>query len=587
MKVRLEKGVEEPIFYPFLQDELPAQVFLGRWTMYQALYRKWRPKTFDDLVGQDAISTTLKHQVAGGKLSHAYLFCGTRGTGKTSSAKILAKAVNCISPQEGNPCCECDICRGIEEESLLDVTEIDAASNSGVDNIRELREEAHFTPVAGKYRVYIIDETHMLSVGAFNALLKILEEPPEHVIFILATTELHKVPATILSRCQRFDFSRIDSATIAARLSYIAKEENIHLMEDAALLVAKLADGSMRDALSLLDLVIAQGGEITKEVVTQRIGLVGREHLFALAQAVAYGNGGEVLEVAQSLWERSVDYLRLCEQLIGFYRDVMVAGAVQEPGELISCLPDELEGFRTLARQMGMEGVMGCLTVLQDTLARMGRGAQRRTELEAALVRMADPHLRTGTAGLLVRIEKLERQGGSQPVQSAVPAPAAAVIPAELLKRINALEQQVSQGPAGVSAPAAQKVAQPQAPMDPPPEKIEKIPTEPFLEWSQVLDVLNQKNRALFGTLVDSSAYVGGDLLLVDAGADSMFAKMVRGDSYAKESLRAAVEQVTGKKYRLGPYNPQRYEVKAKIPDKLDELLKKASELGVDVQVKE
>ena len=197
--------------------------------MYQALYRKWRPKTFDDLVGQDAVSATLKHQVAKGKLSHAYLFCGTRGTGKTSSAKILAKAVNCLSPQDGNPCCQCDICRGIEEESLLDVTEIDAASNSGVDNIRDLREEAHFTPVAGKYRVYIIDETHMLSVGAFNALLKILEEPPQHVIFILATTELHKVPATILSRCQRFDFSRIDSATIAARLSYIAGEENIHL----------------------------------------------------------------------------------------------------------------------------------------------------------------------------------------------------------------------------------------------------------------------------------------------------------------------------------------------------------------------
>ncbi|MGI6404379.1 MAG: DNA polymerase III subunit gamma/tau [Oscillospiraceae bacterium] len=555
---------------------------LGGGMMYQALYRKWRPKTFDDLVGQDAVSATLKHQVAKGKLSHAYLFCGTRGTGKTSSAKILAKAVNCLSPQDGNPCCQCDICRGIEEESLLDVTEIDAASNSGVDNIRDLREEAHFTPVAGKYRVYIIDETHMLSVGAFNALLKILEEPPQHVIFILATTELHKVPATILSRCQRFDFSRIDSATIAARLSYIAGEENIHLTQDAALLVAKLADGSMRDALSLLDLVIAQGGEITKEVVFQRIGLVGRDHLFALAEAVASGDGGEVLKVAQSLWERSVDYLRLCEQLIGFYRDVMVAGAVEEPGELISCLPDELERFRSLARQMGMEGIMGCLAALQDTLARMGRGAQRRTELEATLVRMADPRLRTGTHGLLARIEKLERQvGANQPSQTATP-----VIPAELLQRLNALEQRLAQPFSAAQIDSGVKKEQ-SAPKDPPPEKIEKIPTEPFAEWSKVLDILQQKNRALFGTLVDSSAYVGGDLLLVDAGVDSMFAKMMRGNSYAKESLRAAVEQVTGKKYRLGPYNPERYEVKPKIPDKLDELLKKASELGVDVQVKE
>jgi len=551
--------------------------------MYQALYRKWRPKTFDDLVGQDAVATTLKHQVANGKLSHAYLFCGTRGTGKTSTAKILAKAVNCLSPRDGNPCCQCDNCRGIEEESLLDVTEIDAASNSGVDNIRDLREEAHFTPVAGKYRVYIIDETHMLSVGAFNALLKILEEPPQHVIFILATTELHKVPATILSRCQRFDFSRIDSSTIAARLSYIAKQEGIDLKEDAALLVAKLADGSMRDALSLLDLVIAQGGEITREVVLQRIGLVGREHLFALAEAIASGNGGEVLKVSQSLWERSVDYLRLCEQLIGFYRDVMVAGAVEEPGELISCLPDELERFRTLARQMGMEAVLSCLTVLQDTLARMGRGAQRRTELEATLVRMADPQLRTGTYGLLARIEKLERQmGASQPAQAATP-----VIPAELLKRLNALEQRLAQTPSAAPATGSVVKAEQPVPKDPPPEKIEKIPTEPFTEWSKVLDVLQQKNKALYGTLVDSCAYVGGDILLVDAGPDSMFSKMMRGNSYAKESLRSAVEQVTGKRYRLGSYDPQRFEVKAKIPDKLDELLKRASELGVDVQVKE
>lgn len=551
--------------------------------MYQALYRKWRPKTFDDLVGQDAVSTTLKHQVENGTPSHAYLFCGTRGTGKTSSAKILSKAVNCLEPQQGNPCCRCDICRGIEEESLLDVTEIDAASNSGVDNIRELREEAHFTPVAAKYRVYIIDETHMLSTGAFNALLKILEEPPEHVIFILATTEIHKVPATILSRCQRFDFSRIESGIIAGRLSYIAGEEGISLAEEAALLLAKLADGSMRDALSLMDLVVAQGGEITAEVVTQRVGLVGKDHLFQLAEAVAQGDGGQVLEVAQGLWERSIDYQRLCEQMIAFYRDVMVAGAVREPGELIACLPDELERYRALAGQMGMSGIMGCLTVLQDTLTRMGKGAQRRAQLETALLKMADPRLQTTAEGLLRRIEKLEGMGG----QSKGSGPSGEQLEA-LTARIRALEER----PAAVTKP--RPAGGPKPPVgeevkDVSPEKIAKTTTEPFDLWPQVLEVLQQKNKALYGTLVDSKAYVGGGLLLVDAGEGSLFAGMVRGDSYAKESLRGAAEQVTGKKYRLGPYNPDRHEVKQPEAEslKLDELLKKASELGVDVQVKE
>ena len=516
--------------------------------MSKALYRKYRPKTFDDLAGQDAVSVTLKRQAQTGKLSHAYLFCGTRGTGKTSAAKILAKAVNCPFCTDGNPCCACDICRGIDEESLLDVTEIDAASNSGVDNIRELREQSHFTPTVAKYRVYIIDETHMLSQGAFNALLKIMEEPPAHVLFILATTELHKVPATILSRCQRFDFHRLGSDVIVARLNQVAMLEDLDLDEEAALLIAKLSDGGMRDALSLLDLVSAQGGKITAETVRSRIGLIGREHLFSLAEAIATEDFGNVLGVLGQLWEKSIDYQRLCEQLIGFYRDLMVAKAVREPGELIACLPEELALYKALAEKQSINRIMEWLSAAQEILVKMSRSIQRRAELEAGLLRMTVPAFGAKDSVLLERIETLEKK----------------------------LERKTKP-----EAPAQPEPVVKRAPEPP----VAKLPMEPFGQWNQVLEELFKKNKALHGTLVDSTAYISGDLLLVDAGADSMFSGMVRGDSYAKESLRAAVEAVTGKRYKLGPYNPEQYEVKSNKREKLEEILKQAGALGVDIQV--
>lgn len=254
--------------------------------MYRVLYRKWRPQTFEEVYGQPHITATLKNELVSGRVAHAYLFTGSRGTGKTTCAKILSKAVNCLSPHDGDPCNECEICRGIDNGSVLDVIEIDAASNNGVDNIRDLRDEANFTPVKAKYRVYIIDEVHMLSTGAFNALLKILEEPPEHVIFILATTEVHKLPATILSRCQRFDFKRITPEDICARLQYVAEHENITLDEDAAALIAKVADGALRDALSLLDRCCAVDEHITSEVVTKSAGLAGRDYLMRLSKCI-------------------------------------------------------------------------------------------------------------------------------------------------------------------------------------------------------------------------------------------------------------------------------------------------------------
>ena len=514
--------------------------------MYQALYRKWRPRTFGDVVGQEHITVTLKNEVRAGRPSHAYLFCGTRGTGKTSCSKILAKAVNCENPQDGDPCGVCDTCRGIDDGSILDVTEIDAASNSGVDNIRDLREEAGFTPVAAKYRVYIIDETHMLSAGAFNALLKIMEEPPAHVLFILATTEIHKVPATILSRCQRFDFKRISSETIAERLKFISKEENVRLDEDAAALIARLSDGGMRDALSLLDLCLTGSEAVTAETVRERAGLVGREHLFQFARAAFEKDGGEALRLLEGLWEKSVDYQRLCEQLIGFYRDLMVAKACPKPEELISCLPDELKEFKAMAKNAALDDILNALNILQDSLTRMSRSSQRRTELEMGLLRLC----------------------AIKPAQD---------VSDKLKARLDKLEKAVRDMPQGV--PAGKPVSKP----DPAPsaEEIARTPVEPFERWPEVLDILRDKNAALYGTLVKSSAYTGGELLLVDSG-NAVFATMVRQDSYAKESLRDAVIQVTGKKYRLGPYNPERHEVKKAGPD-LDNILEKAAESGIDV----
>ena len=292
--------------------------------MYQALYRKWRPRTFEDVVGQQPITTTLKNEIRQGRPAHAYLLMGSRGTGKTTCARLIAKAVNCLSPVDGSPCGACDICRGIDSGAVVDVVEIDAASNNGVDSIRDLREEANFLPNVTKYRVYIIDECHMLSPGAVNALLKIMEEPPEHVIFILATTEVQKVPATIQSRCQRFDFKRVGSDTIAARLLHIAGEEAIPLEQEAAELIGRLADGGMRDALSLLDLCRAHSGQITPQVVSQAAGLVGQEHLFQIAGAVAKGDLSQALELIARAGEGSVEYDRLCSQLVSHFRNLLM-----------------------------------------------------------------------------------------------------------------------------------------------------------------------------------------------------------------------------------------------------------------------
>ena len=313
--------------------------------MYQALYRKWRPRTFEEVVGQEHITTTLKNEMIQGKPAHAYLLMGSRGTGKTTCAKLIAKAVNCRNPVDGSPCGQCDCCRGVDNGSLVDVVEIDAASNNGVDNIRDLREEAVFLPNIAKYRVYIIDEAHMLSVGAVNALLKIMEEPPEHVIFILATTEVHKIPATIQSRCQRFDFKRIAPEVIRDRLLFIAGQEDMTLTEEAAALIARIADGGMRDALSLLDLCWAHAHDITVETVSEAAGLVGQDYLFEIADAAATGDFTGAMDAMERLAGQAVEYDRLCSQLISHYRNLLVAATARDPEQLIGFLyPGRADG---------------------------------------------------------------------------------------------------------------------------------------------------------------------------------------------------------------------------------------------------
>ena len=294
--------------------------------MYRALYRKWRPKTFSDVVGQAGITAALQNQITHDKVGHAYLFTGTRGTGKTSCAKIFAKAVNCPHRTGADPCCECEICKGIDNGSVMDVVEIDAASNNGVDNIRDLRDETAYTPSQCTYKVYIIDEVHMLSTAAFNALLKIMEEPPAHVIFILATTEIHKVPATILSRCQRYDFMRIKPQDIEARLLYVAGQEGIQLAQDAAELISRLADGAMRDALSILDTCAGVGGEVTQQLVRRMAGVTDKSYLFDISDAVLRADAAGVLALVAQLREKSVDVKRLCDELILHYRNLLLAG---------------------------------------------------------------------------------------------------------------------------------------------------------------------------------------------------------------------------------------------------------------------
>ena len=431
---------------------------------YQALYRKWRPQVFADVVGQEHVTRTLMNEVRTGRHSHAYLFTGSRGTGKTTCAKIFAKAVNCEHPVNGDPCNCCETCKGIDAGSILDVVEIDAASNNGVDNIREIRDEANFTPVGGKYRVYIIDEVHMLSTGAFNALLKTLEEPPEHVKFVLATTEVHKLPATILSRCQRFDFHRISPEDIAARLTYVAKEENLQLTPGAANLIARLADGALRDALSILDQCIGQSTNIDEATVNAVVGLAGRDYLFQLADSILHRNSAMALAQIDDLYNRSCDMERLCNELINHFRNLMVCKAVKNPKDLIVCSAVELAAYQSVAKKTSMSDILNTLNALGDALVLIRKGLNRRVEMEMALIRLCTDGIYTENVQDPVPTTIPERAKMPAP---AAPAAEPVSAPAE------------DPAPAPAEAPATEQAA-PEAPAEEPAAPAEPaVPTEP------------------------------------------------------------------------------------------------------------
>ena len=417
--------------------------------MYQALYRKWRPKTFSDVVGQEHVTETLQRQVAEGRLSHAYLFTGTRGTGKTTCAKILAKAVNCEHPENGNPCNKCQSCLGIESGGFLDVMELDAASNNGVDHVRALRDEAIYSPAQVKKRVYIIDEVHMLSIAAFNALLKILEEPPEHLMFILATTELHKVPATILSRCQRFAFRRILPREIVGRLNYIAEQEGIDLRPNGAELLAHIADGALRDALSLLDQCAAAGGTIDSAAVLDALGLAGNLQTAQLMDCVLRRDTKAALLLLHRLYGSGKDVGAVLGELSALARDLLISKTAPEGGAALLTGGYDSQTMDGLLRQADSARLIAICTTLQRAAADMNVSVNRRTDAELCLLKLCDETLSGDLSAINARLARLEQQmtagvryAAAESTAQVVPAPAEKPAPARAAAKPTAVEDE-------------------------------------------------------------------------------------------------------------------------------------------------
>ena len=540
--------------------------------MYQALYRKWRPRTFSDVSGQETVTTALKNELKTGRLSHAYLFTGCRGTGKTTCAKILAKAVNCLHPVDGDPCNECDICRGIDNGSILDVTEIDAASNNGVDSIRDLRDEVAFTPASGSYRVYIIDEVHMLSAGAFNALLKTLEEPPAHVIFILATTEVHKLPATILSRCQRFDFGRIRPEEIAARIHYVAGQEGLTVTPDAAMLLARLADGALRDALSLLDQCASVATNIDMDTVTQVTGMAGQDTLAALSDCVLRQDAAGALAQVDLLYRSAKDMERLCAEWVAYLRNLMILHSVADAGELVVAGPEELAKMREQAARLGLPTILHMMEVLQGALDRLRGGVSRRVEMEMAVIRLCDPKLDDTKAALLHRLDALEARVSAGVVAAPVTAPApVAEVPAPAAIPAPAEE------PAPIPAPAADvpvPIPAPVAPAQPEGEV-------PFAQWPAVLERLAVSNPPMYGFLRDTAAVQDGGTLIICI-SNPLLAQMIK-EGGNRQSLVDAIQQVAGRTFAMKLRRAQKAEKTDTAPDPLSSLLSSSREMGISV----
>lgn len=528
--------------------------------MYRVLYRKWRPAVFTDVSGQEHITSTLQNEVSSGRLNHAYLFTGSRGTGKTTCAKILAKAVNCLNPQNGNPCGECEICKGIDDGSILDIVEMDAASNRKIDDIRQIIDEVQFKPAKCKYRVYIVDEVHMLTTEAFNALLKTLEEPPEHVIFILATTEVHKLPQTIRSRCQRFDFHRIPPKAIADRVEYVVSQENAEITESAALMLASVADGALRDALSLLDSCLAVSSHIDEEVVRNAAGLVSKTYLFELATAIINKNPTKSLEIIDRLYSESKDMARLCDELVEHFRALMLIKTIKNPRDILIMSDDEFEQAVTQSDYLSLADIVFYMDVLSRAYQRMGRGTGDRTELEMALVKLSATELDGTVEALTARVTALEKAvkrgitvNYAQPAQQSVQAEAtqSASVPntqTEVEEPFAKPEPEHKKAPVAKPAPEVKSVAQRAS------VNLDELYDNavPFARWVEVVDSLKSVSRSIAAAFAGSTAYESGNYLLIDTNNELAF------DLLRQNGRRAEIKQtlleLTGKNYSLGPY---------------------------------
>ena len=501
--------------------------------LYQALYRKWRPKTFDDVIGQTHVTETLKNEVKSGRISHAYLFTGSRGTGKTSCAKILSKAINCLNPQNGNPCGECEICKSIEQENILDIVEIDAASNNGVENIRSMREEVVFSPTKSKYRVYIVDEVHMLSTGAFNAFLKILEEPPPHVVFILATTEIHKLPTTVVSRCQRFDFHRLSPDDISERIKYICEKENIKIDNEAVNIISVCADGAMRDALSILDQCAnACNRDINENSVRQILGISGIEYLSEIYKHIKSGNAKECIKSINKMYVQSKSMDRFCKELLEYFRDLMILKITKKTvnSSLKSIDSSELD----------LNKILYSLDVLQESYKNINAGVDKKIEMEIALVKIC------------------ENQSQNHIIS-----------PDSKIKKVESVEYNKSSPP---PFPPISNIVE------------EKTNENTFLQWNEILENLknNSSMKSLYISLKNSQAYISGDYVLIDSKNDLAF-ELLRQSKYRAE-IRSIVKDITGKQYKLGPYKKSSTEPEKADP--LNELIKTAESGGVNIKFK-
>lgn len=555
--------------------------------MYQVLYRKYRPKVFADVYGQEHVTSTLKNEIKENRIAHAYLFTGSRGTGKTTCAKILAKAINCENSVDGEPCNECEVCKGLDSGTIYDVVEIDAASNNGVDNIRDLREEANYTPSRGKYRVYIIDEVHMLSTGAFNALLKTLEEPPAHVIFILATTEVHKLPATILSRCQRFDFKRIQPETMSVRLKQVAKLEGMELDDDAAILIARIADGALRDGLSILDQCAGRSKKIDSALVSEVAGLAGREALYKLTDCICTQNSSSAMTVISELYQNSYDMERLCVEMINHLRNFLIVKTVKDSRGLIICTDDEYNSIILSAENFTLENVIFALDLFQDALTKIKTGANARVELEMAFVKLCEPKLDVNIDSLVDRISKLERavnRGVNVSQQPAVVEGAKPVV-AENKQEVKA-EKAVEEikndtlPPITSSKPSIEPKAlqgKNETAVNKPQQTVNTDDSNTqyeFEHWGDFMDVIHKQNIALFGVLAGSRGYIRGEYFLIDSPNPTII-QFLKTPTYSK-AIKQALYDVTGQSFKLGIFKKKATDTPKR--DLLEDLIHQAED---------